>query len=297
MLERIAKIILWCLGIGWGCVFCWAFCRIFICDQFVVPSGSMEPSLIAGDRILANKLVFGARIYRNFNFGEGVPLDSWRMPRFRRIRPNDIVVFNAPHGYDRNMIEFKINYVYAKRCIGTPGDTIAIRDSRFYNNNYSRPIGDTLQQRNLAAMPDSLFSGGVMRAYPCDDELFGWTIKNMGPLYVPRRGDTVRMDIRNYKLYRMIIEYETNEKLKLQNDTIYLNNVPLLSYIFSENYYYFCGDNVANSKDSRYLGFVPEEFIIGVVRRISYSCDRNTDKFRWRRLWKKVTKLKSIITQ
>jgi len=82
MLERIAKIILWCLGIVRGCVFCWFFCRIFICDQFVVPSGSMEPSLIAGDRILVNKLVFGARIYRNFDFREGVLLESWRIASF-----------------------------------------------------------------------------------------------------------------------------------------------------------------------------------------------------------------------
>jgi len=77
-------------------------------------------------------------------------------------------------------------------------------------------IGDMLQQRNLAAMPDSLFSRGVMRAFPCDDRLFGWTIKDMGPLYVPRKGDTVRMDIRNYKLYRTIVEYETRGKVQLK---------------------------------------------------------------------------------
>ena len=106
-MERIAKIVLWVLGLGWGIVFCVFFCRIFVCDQFIVPSSSMEPTLIAGDRILVNKIIFGARIYENFNFGKDVPLESWRMPGLRQIRPNDIVIFNAPHGYDRNKINTK----------------------------------------------------------------------------------------------------------------------------------------------------------------------------------------------
>ena len=52
----------------------WALLRIFVCDQFVVPSESMSPTLIAGDRILANKLVAGARIYKKIEFGKDIPL-------------------------------------------------------------------------------------------------------------------------------------------------------------------------------------------------------------------------------
>lgn len=122
------------------------FVRVFICDQFVVPSESMNPTLIVGDRILVNKLIAGARIYKKFEFAKDVPLRSFRIPGLGRVRVNDVVVFNAPRGYDRERIEFRINYVYTKRCIGTPGDTISARNARYYNNRYAHPIGDRQQQ-------------------------------------------------------------------------------------------------------------------------------------------------------
>ena len=135
--------------------------RALFCDQFVVPSESMLPTLAPGDRILVNKLIVGARIYKKFDFSEGAALHSFRLPGFRKVRVNDIVVFNVPQGYDRDKIEFRINYVYAKRCIGTPGDSVSIRNGRFRNNHWSGPIGDTVQQQVLARMPDSLFSAGT----------------------------------------------------------------------------------------------------------------------------------------
>ncbi len=45
-----------------------------------------------------------------------------------------------------------------------------------------------------------------------------------------------------------------------------------------------------NSNDSRYWGFVPEEFIVGVVTRITYSRDKESGEFRWDRLLKRVKK-------
>lgn len=290
-IEIIAKIIIWTLGIGWACIFGVLLVRAFVCDQFIVPSESMTPTLIPGDRILANKLVAGARIYKRFDFGEDIPLESFRMPGLRRVEVNDIVVFNAPYGYERKRIEFKINYVYAKRCIGTPGDSVSIDGSRFRNSRFDGAIGDTMQQRRLAMIPDSMFSRGVMRAFPADDRLFGWTIKDMGPLYVPQAGDTVTIDERNAKLYRLVIEYETGSELKFADGRATLDGAPLERYVFRQNYYYFCGDNVVDSKDSRYLGFVPEEFIIGVVRRISYSRDRYTDRLRWNRTWRNTSEI------
>lgn len=261
--------------------------RALFCDQFVVPSESMFPTLAPGDRILVNKLIVGARIYKKFDFSEGAALHSFRLPGFRKVRVNDIVVFNVPQGYDRDKIEFRINYVYAKRCIGTPGDSVSIRNGRFRNNHWSGPIGDTVQQQVLARMPDSLFSPYVLRSMPFDDSLFGWTIKNMGPLHVPRAGDSIPLDLRHFKLYRQVIEYETGKKLSFENGAR-LDGIPVYGYTFRKNYYFFCGDNAPNSKDSRYWGFAPEEFIIGVVNRISYSQDPITGERRPERWWKRV---------
>ena len=261
--------------------------RARFCDQFIVPTESMITTLAPGDRILVNKLIVGARIYKKFDFSEGAALHSFRLPGFRKVRVNDIVVFNVPQGYDRDKIEFRINYVYAKRCIGTPGDSVSIRNGRFRNNHWSGPIGDTVQQQVLARMPDSLFSPYVLRSMPFDDSLFGWTIKNMGPLHVPRAGDSIPLDLRHFKLYRQVIEYETGKALSFENEAR-LDGTPINGYTFRKNYYFFCGDNAPDSKDSRYWGFAPEEFIIGVVKRISYSQDPATAQRRPDRTWKKV---------
>ena len=43
--------------------------------------------------------------------------------------------------------------------------------------------------------------------------------------------------------------------------------VPLYEYVFKDGYYFVAGDNVSNSSDSRRFGLIPEEFIIGVVKR------------------------------
>jgi signal peptidase I len=251
---------------------------IFVSDKFIIPTDSMTPTLISGDRIVVNKLIFGARIYKNLDFSKDQPLVSWRMPGLRKIKPNDILVFNYPLGYDDwGKIEFKINYIYAKRCIGTPGDTVSVERGFYRNSRFPGTIiGIEDEQRRLAATPDSLLPGPIFNTMPFDGS---WTVKDFGPLWVPRRGDTLRLDDRLRALYGRVIEYETGRSLA---DTL------ITSYVFRDNYYFVGGDNVLNSGDSRYWGFVPEEFIVGVARRIAYSRDRVTNEFRWGRMWRKI---------
>ena len=62
--------------------------RIFIAESFKVPSDSMRPTLVPGDKIWVNKLLYGARIYTSFNFDDHAPLKCFRMPGLREIRPN-----------------------------------------------------------------------------------------------------------------------------------------------------------------------------------------------------------------
>lgn len=258
---------------------------IFVSDKFIIPTESMTPTLIPGDRIVVNKLIFGARIYKNLNFFEGQPLASWRMPGLRRIRPNDVLVFNYPRGYGRG-IEFKINYVYAKRCVGTPGDTVSIVHGFYKNNNHHGMIGLESEQRRLMTMPDSLLEQhGLLHAIPFDGSR---TIKEFAPLYVPARGDTMQLDTASYRLYKEVIEYESGETLSVTDGALLLGGSPISKYIFKDNYYFTGGDNVIDSGDSRYWGFLPEEFIVGVAQWITYSRDRHTEKLRWNRLMRRI---------
>lgn len=284
-LDSIANIVFWIMIVCVTVVLLYAGGRILVCDQFIVPSKSMIPTLIPSDRILANKLIFGARIYKNYDFSEGQPLESWRMPRLRKIRPNDVLVFNIPRGYDRDKIEFKINYVFAKRCVGTPGDTIRIEKGFYKNNLYDKIIGVKSEQQRLFSTPDSLMPDFVLTSIPHDGK---WTIKEFGPLYVPAKGDTVRLDSRLARLYKIVIEYEMGTSLFLYENGRMLDDTLITEYVFKNNYYFMGGDNVLDSNDSRYWGFMPEEFIVGVAKRISYSRDRNIGEFRWDRLWRRI---------
>lgn len=164
--------------------------RVYVVDQFVIPTDSMRPTLIPGDYVIVNKLIAGARIYDRLDFKDGDPLECHRTRGFRKVDHNDIVIFNFPINRKKYKIEFKINYVYGKRCIGLPGDTVEIRNGYFKNNNYTGILGVEEEQRRLAETPDSLIAHTVIHAFPFDFRHYGWTIKEFGPLYVPRKGGT-----------------------------------------------------------------------------------------------------------
>ena len=275
-LLYLVIVIMIMIGIYFGC-------RVYIVDQFVIPTSSMEPTLIPGDRIIVNKLITGARIYDDFDFSEGVPMKSHRAWGLRKIKHNDIVIFNFPINDKDGKMEFKLNYVYGKRCIGIPGDSVYVEDGFFYTNTYDGELGDMEQQRILSSMPDTY----VDRPY--DPHNYGWTAKNWGPIYVPKCGDSIVLDSYNYPFLRRVVEFESGENLRFNADgTLMLGDKPTGKYVFTKNYYFMCGDNVVNSHDSRYWGFVPEEFIIGVVSHITYSKDRESGGFRWNRLFKSV---------
>lgn len=264
--------------------------RIYLFDVFPTPTESMLPTILPGDRVMVNKLIAGARIYDEYKFGEGIPMKSHRVKGWRSIRQNDIVVFNFPINRRKYKMEFDIRSVYCKRCIGLPGDSVSIRNGFFRNNHYPGALGDTTMQRNLALMPDSLIPRNVIYAMPFDPVHYNWTVKEFGPLYIPHKGDCVGLTPVNYRLYELAIEFETGLRPFVNSDgVVMLGEEPFRAYTFTKNYYFMCGDHVMDSNDSRYWGFVPEEFIIGVVSRVLYSKNKQSGKFRWNRLFKSLT--------
>ena len=224
----------------------------------------MSPTLEPGDKVWVNKLLYGARIYKSFDFEDHAPLKCFRMPGLRKIRSGDVICFNYPLGYDKwTKIEFKINYVYCKRVVGTPGDTIGIKDGVTWNNNYNGIIGVQDNQLAIQNTPDSiLWRTKFMATMPFTRPM--WTMKNFGPLYVPEKGVTIELDTVGRAIYGPVIEYETGS---WPDDEV-------CSHTFRHDYYFAFGDNSLDSNDSRYWGFIPEEFIIGIVggRKVRNSC-------------------------
>ena len=121
--------------------------RALVADTFVIPSDSMSPTLLPGDRVRVDKTVFGARLYTSLDFTDG-RMESIRTRGRRGLRYNDIVVFNYPVN-DKGRIGFKMNYVYVKRVAALPGDTISFVHSRPVNSHYEGVLGlPEAQQRS-----------------------------------------------------------------------------------------------------------------------------------------------------
>ncbi len=123
----------------------------------------------------------------------------------------------------------------------------------------------------------------------------GWTRDNYGPVWIPKKGATVKLDMQNIAVYeRPIRVYEGND-LQVKDGKIFINGKQADRYTFKMDYYWMMGDNRHNSADSRYWGFVPEDHIVGKPIFIWWSSDPDRGGFsgiRWNRLFRLVDNIK-----
>ena len=124
------------------------FIRTFVVQAFKIPSGSMLPTLQIGDHLLVSKFLYGIKL----------PFKGTVLVPFKKIDQGDVVVFRFPK--DRSVD-------YIKRVIGTPGDTVEIRDKKVIVNG--KPIVDPHAHISSTTILDT-------KSSPRD---------NMGPILVP----------------------------------------------------------------------------------------------------------------
>lgn len=114
------------------------FVRAGVADWYYIPSGSMEPTIQVGDRILVNKLAYEVRI----------PFSDLSLTRTGNPERGDIIVFDSKAAENRLI----------KRVVGLPGDRIAMRDNILYLNN--QPLlysgDDENQQEQLGKVLHSI---------------------------------------------------------------------------------------------------------------------------------------------
>ena len=96
--------------------------RSFLIQPFYIPSSSMEPNLLVGDRIFVTKYSYG---YSKHSFPFSPPILSKRI-MFKEPKRGDVVVFKTP-------ADNRTDYI--KRLIGLPGDKIQFIDANLYLNN------------------------------------------------------------------------------------------------------------------------------------------------------------------
>lgn len=250
------------------------FIITFVIQNTRIPTGSMEDTILVGDFVLVNKFIYGSSSPKYIPFTE-VELPHFTLPAFKEPKPKDIVVFEYPGDRDQLIPSEKgINYV--KRCIGTPGDTIEIKDKVVFVNGkeFWRPSFIKYYKGNNH--PSNRFYPKGHGDYNIFPKGMPWNGDNYGPFVVPRKGMTIPLNTYNVEQWRTTIDREYGERVvDIKNNVVTINGMPVSSYIFKKDYFFMMGDNRDDSADSRYWGVVPRDLVVGQAFITLFSWDRN----------------------
>jgi len=155
-------------------------------------------------------------------------------------------------------------------------------------------VDGLLKQKDYVESIQPVTTARVGETYPRNAHT-GWTRDNYGPVWIPKKGESLKLSMDNIAIYeRPIKVYEGND-LKVKDGKIFINGKQTDSYTFKLDYYWMMGDNRHNSADSRYWGFVPEDHIVGKPIFIWWSSDPDRGGIsgvRWNRLFRWVDNIK-----
>lgn len=156
--------------------------RWLLLEGFMIPSSSMEGTVLTGDYIFVSKLHYGARTpitplqipltHKTIGgtnipaYSDWIQLPSFRLPGFSRVKRGDKVVFNYPPELDRPI---DLREYYIKRCVGLPGDTVCVKDARVYVDGVPQPQYAGLQHRyylqTSTTLGDRFFKKAAIREH------------------------------------------------------------------------------------------------------------------------------------
>lgn len=152
------------------------FIRSFFFQAFRIPSGSMRMTLVEGDRLIVNKLQYGAKV----PFADKIPFLPERLPGFTEPKRGDVIVFVYPNNPKRDFI---------KRLVAVGGETFEIKDGDIYINGqliedpiikntyyYNRkPYGE--EQKKIKVPEGYYFVLGDNSAHSHDSRYWGFVSK------------------------------------------------------------------------------------------------------------------------
>jgi len=145
--------------------------RSSLADWNDVPSGSMQPTILVGDRIFVNKLAYDLK----------VPFTTWHLAQWSNPQRGDIVVFYSPRDGTR----------LVKRVVGLPGDTVELRNEQLFINGdrveyaplpaeISDPLSETERERSVFATEQLFAHPHAVMAIPSVPAK-----RTFGPIQVP----------------------------------------------------------------------------------------------------------------
>lgn len=277
-----------------------------IFELYIVPTGSMENTIMTGDMLVGNRFVYGMKTpswigipYTSIGFF----IPSIRFPSFKTPGRGDVIIFQFPRD---------VRQKYVKRCVAEPGDIFEIRDKVIYINNEEYPLPENgkflMNPYSNDFLQQDIFLGDKGNK------------DHFSKINIPKKGDTIKVSSENAQLLLHIMLLDGHEitlESSMQNykftmtspdelwrrigkpkvykpyypqgnllvpwstdnlpsGTLKVNGIPIneiQEYYVEQDYYFAVGDNRDDSLDSRFWGFVPRNHIIGEALFAYFSLD------------------------
>ncbi|MBI2793717.1 MAG: signal peptidase I [Ignavibacteria bacterium] len=231
--------------------------------SFVVPTGSMESTVLAGEFLFVNKAIYGPSTPQIIPF-INLALPFYKLPPIIKPEQGDVIVFIFPG--NRDQAEPDNFEYYLKRCVAVAGDVLEIKGGRVFVNNKEFPLPKTGQFYQLT--PEERAAQYESERYRTFPPGKGWTRDNYGPLRIPGEGDNILLSRDNIHEWATFIRREGHS---VNEDRLLIDGKPVSSYTVARDYVFGMGDNRDNSLDSRFWGFIPEEDVVGTPIMVYWS--------------------------
>ena len=251
--------------------------------------------------ILQNKPVYGSVITRPVDRRENYVKRCVGLPGQTLQIKNRVVYLDGKANKEPDNVQYtyyvKLNQNIPEELLEQLG--ISMEDLASLNETGCIPLTSTaakvLSKRkdvvSSIRINDDEMTGDL---YPLNANT-GWTRNNYGPIWIPQKGKTIHLDLKNLPIYERPISVYENNDLKVKDGKIFINGKQTNTYTFKMDYYWMMGDNRHNSADSRYWGFVPEDHVVGKPIFIWWSSDPDRNGFsgiRWSRIFSFVDNIK-----
>lgn len=222
--------------------------KVFFIEAIMIPSRSMENTLLIGDCVLVNKLVHGEEA--NGNGSVQAEFSPVHLPSLKQISRGDVIVFTFP-AIEPSSVTMEPVY-FVKRCVARGGDELRISGGALYVN------GESVSNDNSLGSSTS------------DDEVQKW-LGNNSRIVIPKRGDILSLNSQNYSIWSSLIHNEGHRIEYTSARGIIIDDTPVTQYVVQKNYLFVLGDNREHSYDSRSWGFLSEEHVIGKAMMVYWS--------------------------